>query len=423
MTPPPASDPNGSFEPAPVTRGDLLAPGAREDPYRLYRRLRDQDGENWSRPEGWRTLTRYDDVAAALRDPRLSSERTQPYFARAYVSGLAHDLREQLRPYADYRARMMLYRDPPDHSRLRGIVQRRFTPGAIERLRPRIQQIVGDLLDKAAARGQLDVVADLADPLPATVIAELLGIRPEDHAEMRAWCDDLAAVTGASDTSRERFERARLAMPGSVAFLQRVIDEHRQHPRDDLVGLLLAAEGRGEAVGAVEMVGYCALLLIAGLETTRNLIGNAVHALLRHPDQLRLLREQPSLLPVAVEELLRYDGPVQMTGRVASEALELNGKHIRRGQLIECWLGAANRDPLRFPDPDRLDLRRPDNRHLAFGHGIHFCLGAPLARLEAQVAIGELLRVAPGLAPATDHLEWQDGLMFHGLRALPVTLG
>jgi hypothetical protein len=412
-----------AVEPALVTRADLLAPDGRADPYLLYQRLREQDEVNWSRPDGWRTLTRYADVAAALRDPRFSSERTQTYFTRAYVSGLAAGEREQLRPYAEYRGSMMLYRDPPAHTRLRAIVQRRFTPRAIERLRPRIQQIVRDLLDPAMRRGRLDVVADLADPLPTAVVAELLGVGVEEHGQLRAWCDDLAAVTGASDTSRERFERARLAMPGSVAFLRGILDDHRQRPRNDLVGLLLAAEGRGEAGGDTEMVGYLALLLVAGLETTRNLIGNGVLALLRHPEQLQLLREQPELLPAAVEELLRYDGPVQMTGRVATEALELNGKQIRRGQLIECWLGAANRDPQRFPDPDRLDLRRSDNRHLAFGHGIHFCLGASLARLEAQVAIGELLQAAPNLELAGDRLEWQDGLMFHGLRSLPVRLG
>jgi len=254
------------------------------------------------------------------------------------------------------------------------------------------------------------------------VICEMLGVPTDAHSGIRQWSADLARSVDAigMPTDEEVVTRGRVAQQAMLDYFSDLIPERRQTPRDDLLSLLIAAEEQGDRLSEGELLITCLLLFVAGHETTVNLIGNGLLALLNHPDELAKLRADPTLLPSAVEELLRYDSPVQRTGRITNTDVELDGRKIAKGSLVVTALGAANRDPAHFPDPDRLDITRRDNRHVAFGFGIHFCLGAPLARLEGQIAIGSLLRRMPGLRLATSTLEWRESSTLRGLKELPV---
>jgi len=391
-------------------RLDLLDPAVLSDPYPLFHRLRIEDPVHWEADLEFWALTRYADALYALREDSLLSSAIHDS-QRSGGVGLSS-------------ARWFVFLDPPRHTRLRALVHSAFTPQVVEGLRARIQAIVDELLDRAADAGRLDLIADLGFPLPAIVIAELLGVPPEDRAQFKAWSADLAAAGGlvrmAADGA-ERLSRARAGGAALNAYFREIIRERRRAPRDDLVSRLTGVQSAEGTLSEEELVDTCALLLFAGHETTTNLIGNGMLALLRHPDELSRLRADPSLIGSAVEELLRYDSPVQMRVRVARETVEIGGRRIAKGQRVLVLVGAANRDPARFPDPDRLDIARPDNRHLAFGHGIHFCTGAPLARLEGAIAIRRLLRRFPRLELATDQLAWRETLTLRGLSALPVS--
>lgn len=389
------------------------------DPFPRYHDLRAREAELWE--AGWRGLTRYADVAAALRHPALSSGRTTSYFRRAFFSGTSPEQREPLRPVALARAGMFLYRDAPDHARLRGLVTTSFTSRRVERLRSRIRQHVETLLD-AADPLALDLVRDLAEPLPVAVMADLLGASQEGRACLRDWASAFATVVGTGRLTPAQAERALRATPDMAAYLRELFAQRRRCPANDLTTTLTAARDRAE-LDDDELVATWMLLLIAGIETTTNLLANAFLALLRHPEQQSLLRSRPGLLRGAVEEVLRYDSPVQMAARVATEDTVIGGKPIRAGTLVECWLGAANRDPAHFPDPDTFDITRRANRHLAFGLGEHFCLGAPLARLQAQVAIAALLERYPCLCLAAEPRGWRDSVVFRGPLSLSVVVG
>jgi pimeloyl-[acyl-carrier protein] synthase len=382
------------------------------DPYPFYARLRTEDPVHQS-PMGLWVLTRYDDVARVLRDPR---------FGRKGFDELVN-ARFGTEPDQPGLATSMLFRDPPDHTRLRTLVSKAFTPRVIEGLRPHIQQIVDGLLDRVRDRRAMDLIADLAFPLPVIVISEMLGVPAADRDRFRQWSQDVARSLDAIalPVGPEVIERGNAARRALGDYFRGLIAERRQRPQADLLTGLIAAEEQGDTLSPPELLATCVLLLVAGHETTVNLIGNGMLALLRHPAELRRLRAEPALLPSAVEELLRWDSPVQRTGRIAATDVELGGRLIPKGALVSAVVGAANRDPAHFPEPDRLDLARPDNRHLAFGWGIHFCLGAPLARVEGQIAIGALARRLPGLALATDRPEWRESSALRGLRALPVT--
>ena len=377
------------------------------DPYPLYHRLRIEDPVHRS-PMGFWVLTRYDDVTMALRDPRFGRAGFDELL-RARFGESGFDL-------------SMLFRDPPDHTRLRMLVSKAFTPRVVERLRPRIQQVVDGLLDAVHPARAMDVIADLAYPLPVTVICEMLGVPGGDRARFRQWSEAIArsldAIAMPGDP--EIVERGNAARRALADYFRALIAERRQAPRADLLSELIAAEEQGDRLSEPELLATCMLLFVAGHETTVNLIGNGLLALLRHPAELRRLREDPSLVESAVEELLRYDGPAQRTGRMPSVDVEIDGRTIRKGDLLLAVIGAANRDPAHFPEPDRLDLTRGDNHHLAFGWGIHFCLGASLARAEAQLAINTVLRRMPALALATSAPEWREASALRGLRALPV---
>jgi hypothetical protein len=314
----------------------------------------------------------------------------------------------------------MLRMDPPDHTRLRSLVSKAFTPRTVETLRPRIEQIVEDQLDAVAAAGQMDVIRDLAYPLPVTVIAEMLGIPIEDRERFKHWSDEAIRSLGFSNEDDAR--RSMQATRELRAYLQPIVEQRRREPREDLISALVAAEEQGDKLSTDEVFSTIILLLVAGNETTTNLIGNGLLALLRNPQQLELLRDDPALIENAVEELLRYDSPVQFTSRIPLEQIEIDGRHIPAGKELLLVLGGANRDPAQYVDPDRLDVTRKEIRHLAFGHGIHFCLGAPLARLESQTALLALVQRFPRMRLAVAEPKRGDNILLRGLAELPVTI-
>jgi len=388
-----------------------LMPEFHSNPYPFYRALREEDPVHQS-PLGFWVCTRYDDAVMILRDPRFGRE------------GMAKRMEARLGLTQDTsRARDMLFQDPPDHTRLRALVSRAFTPRVVEVMRPHIQEIVDGLLDRVEGARAMDVIEDLAYPLPVTVICEMLGVPAADQDIFKTWSTDIersldAAVLPADSDAIPRGRDARL---GLADYFRSLIATRRKDPKPDLLSALIAAEEEGNKLSEGELVSTCMLLLIAGHETTVNLIGNGLLALLQHPDQLRALRDDPGLIQTGVEELLRFDGPVQRTGRMTTAEVEIGDKRIPRDSVVVSVIGAANRDPKQFADPDRLDVSRKDNRHIAFGFGIHFCLGAPLARLEGQLALGTLLRRMPKLALVSDVPEWRESSTLRGLKSLPVT--
>lgn len=398
-------------------RVDLFDPSFKADPYPTYAKLRSSAPVyRAALPDGrgvW-LITRYDDVLAVLKDQR---------FVKDWRGALTPEQLAQVPPIPEVMkplSQNMLDTDPPDHERLRALVSKAFTPRLIERLRPRVQAISDGLLDAVQDRGEMDLINDYAFPLPITVIAELLGVPAEDRNNFREWSD--AAVSG--NASQEYMEQILIPhMQAFTDYLRALFEEKRSNPKDDLVSALVRAEEAGDRLSEDELLGMVFLLLVAGHETTVNLIGNGVLALLQHPDQLRKLKEDPSLIKPAVEELLRYDGPVETsTERFAREDVEIGGQVIPRGEMVLVVLAAADHDPERFPDPDELDITRTDNRHLAFGKGIHHCLGAPLARMEGEIAISTLLRRMPNLRlkGSPESLSWRPGMILRGLRGLPV---
>ena len=387
----------------------------RTDPYPQYRSLQSRDPIHRSRLAGW-VLTRHEDVSAVTRDARfLTDERKLPgYEKRRAQMVKAGALREEAETPA------MLRLDPPDHTRLRSLVSKAFTPRTVERLRPRVEAIVNELLDAVAPDGGMDVIKDLAYPLPVVVIAEMIGVPPEDRDKLKRWSDDVILALGAQ--TPDGLRRSQVAGDEMRAYLEGVAEERRREPKDDLLSGLLAAEEAGDRLSMDEVFSTCMLLLIAGHETTTNLIGNGLAALLQHPQQMELLRSDPSLMENAVEELLRYDSPVQATARFVLEDTELHGHSFGAGQQVILLLGAANRDPEKFSDPDRLDITRDNSsHHLSFSHGIHSCLGAPLARVEGQAVFRALGERFPEMRLATDRLKWGEGLILRGLEELPVT--
>jgi cytochrome P450 len=312
--------------------------------------------------------------------------------------------------------------DPPNHTRLRGLVSKAFTPRTVEGLRPKIEAVVEDLLDRQADHAGFDVVSAFAYQVPVLVICDLLGVPAEDRGRFGAWSAALArGLDNLTVTDSEFIMHGNEAAAGLTDYFRQLVAKRRRQPGADLLSGLIAAEEAGDRLSEDELLATCVLLFFAGHETTVNLIGNGVLALLRHPAELQRLRDKPGLIGGAVEELLRYDSPVQRTGRVAEEALELNGRRYQPGDRVSLLVGAANRDPEQFSDPDRLDITRSNaGQHLSFAAGIHYCVGAPLARLEAQIAIGALLRRAPRLRLVTETPAWRATFVLRGLQALEV---
>jgi cytochrome P450 len=390
-------------------------PGYFEDPYAQYGRLRTHDPVHRTAVGIW-ALFRYDDVVAVLHDSRQSVEQDNVDLTRLVIPP---DADERL----DRRQRSMLSSDPPDHTRLRKLVQKAFTPRAIRELAPRIRELVDEALDAAEARGDMDVIGDLAFPLPFAVISEMLGMPEADRDKLRGWSHTLVKTLEPLTTEADVPD----LMAASDAMIEHVtaaIEWKRRTPADDLLSAMIAAEEEGDRLSTEELLAQVILLFIAGHETTVNLIGNGTLSLLRTPDQLALVRTRPEVMGNGIEELLRYDSPVQFTRRIALEPIDIDGHTVEPGSFIFTVLGAANHDPEHFgPTADELDLtRREAPHHISFGGGIHHCLGAVLARAEARVAITTLVTRYPALALATDTLAWNGRLVLRGLDELPVTL-
>ena len=400
-----------------TTQYNPFIPEVHANPYPMYISLRAEDPVQWSElMESW-ILTRYDDIVAVLADSRFSADRRQ---AQNRYAQQAQKIAEEFGAFG--RTQTMLTSDPPLHTRLRKLVSKAFTPRMVDGLLPRIQEIVDERLDAVQEAGRMDIIQDLAYPLPVIVIAEMLGIPPQDRDQFKLWSDEIVLTLNGPLTSPDMLERARKSAHELTEYFRGVIEERRKEPGSDLISGLIAAEEQGQILSEDEMLTTAMLLLVAGNETTTNLIGNGMLALLRNPDQLRKLRDDPSLIQTAIEELLRYDGPVQATGRVATEDMEIDGHPVKKGQVAFCVLGAANRDPAKFENPDQLDVTRHPNEHVAFGDGIHFCLGAPLARAEGQIALRTLLRRFPDLSLETDNLQWGGTFILRGLKGLPISL-
>jgi len=406
----------------------LLDPAIWVDPYPFYHELRSRAPVHWDESAGpsqggaW-VLSRHADVVAILRDARVSAARLNRQVA---VESLPEEYRAAAQQVFRAMPHQLLFLDPPDHTRLRGLVNKAFTPRLLEGMRPHIAALVEDLLNAVAEAGRLEVISQLAYPLPAIVIAELLGVPPEDRDQFIRWSADFGAFLDSSNLTLEQAFQAMVGVAEFMEYFRSIIAARKTTPREDLLQALLTAREREDVLSEDELLANLILLLAAGHGTTTHLVGNGLLALLRHPDQWQRLVDDPALVLTAVPELLRYDSPVQLTGRRVLQDLVVGGQTFSPGEHVTVVLGAANRDPAQFPDPDRLDVGRPENRILSFGYGIHFCLGAPLARLEAEIVLAALLRRFPRLRPAPhalEALEWERSIVFRGLRALPVELG
>jgi cytochrome P450 len=390
----------------------LLDPETLANPYPLFHRLQSEDPVHWD-PflHAW-VVTRYKDVVTVLH--HYSAERT-PTPEQLTTMGL-----ESLNPIAQVMVKQMLFLDPPSHARLRSLAAHAFTPARVEVLRGHIRDITNRLLDKVQAAGRMDVIADLAEPLPCIVTAEMLGVPVEDHQQLKLWSQDFAEMLGNFQHNAERAPRILKSVEEMTAYFRSAMHEQRLRPRAGLISSLMNAEIQGDRLSEDEVIANCIVTMVGGQETTTNLIGNGVLSLLRNPEQLEMLRSDLSLIPSAVEELLRYESPSQHTARLAPEDTVLGEKRIRKRQAVIAVMAAGNRDPERFPDPDRLDITRTDNRHLAFGWAAHFCFGAALARIEGQTAFELMLRRLPNWTLGLNPLTWRTNLGLRGLTALPM---
>jgi hypothetical protein len=390
----------------------LLDPEVLANPYPLFRRLRSEDPVHWDAFLHTWVVTRYVDVLEVLHN--FSAERTHTP-EKLEAMGLA-----QISPIAQLMVKQMLFMDPPGHTRLRSLASHAFSPARVAVLRTHIREIVNRLLDTVQAKGQMDIIADLGDPLPAIVTAEMLGVPLEDRHQLKAWSTNFAEMLGNFQHNPEHAARMLRTVQDMTAYFHDRIRELKNIPRDGLVHSLMTAEIDGDRLTEEEVVANSIVTMVGGLETTTNLIGNGVLTLLRNPGEIERMQEDQSLIPSAVEEMLRYESPSQHTGRLAPEDVEWEGKVIRKGQAVMAVMAAANRDPERFPDPDRFDVARTDNRHLAFGYAAHFCFGAALARVEGQEAFEAMVRRLPGLELQPGPLVWRNNLGLRGLTALPV---
>jgi cytochrome P450 len=396
-----------------VSFGDLLRPEVLANPYPLFRRLRREDPVHEDpQGRGW-IISRYDDVEKVLADRRFSAQRT-------LLAGNGEDTSSAVQAAL---ARQMLFLDPPDHTRLRSLFTKAFTPHRMEALKPQVATMVTEYLNRAEdAGGAIDFIQDFAIPLPVTVIAQMLGVPAADRDRLRDWSVAFGKLINGRILSPQELAEAQLGVLAFVKYFRDLIVERRQHPADDMLSGLIEVEERGDRLNTEELIVNLILLLAAGHGTTTHLLGNGLLALSRHPDQWRRLVAAPTLAPTAVNELLRYDGPVQSTGRQASEDIPLANKTIKQGQRVTVFLGSANHDEAHFAEPEVLDLQRSDARPLSFGHGIHTCLGAALARMETQVAFNELARRFPKLEADTTAPQHNPSISFRGLMALPVEL-
>ena len=389
------------------------------NPYKVYSHLRTTAPLHWTdkfRNGAW-LVPRYADVLTGLHDPRLSSQRSH-----TLTAALPTEVQDEFATFNRIFSKWMLFLDPPQHSRLRKLLNKEFTPYMIQRLRPRIQEVVDTLLDQAAEKAEIEFMTDFANPLPVRVIAEMLGIPVEDQRDFQRWSDDLADFFGNSTSTIDLARRAQNSLIGLSEYFRALLPKRRKNKGDDLVSLLLRVEEEGEVLTEEELLAQCTLLLVAGHETTRNLLGNGLLALLQHQDQYVKLMENRSLMALAVREFGRYDSPVQFFGRAVSEDFYWHGQHIREGQAVILLLGSANHDPDKFSNPERLEISRDEGMSLSFGHGPHFCIGAALAQTEAEIAFTTLLERTSTLRLLDPQPEWRSNLSFRGLSRLRLSL-
>ncbi len=399
---------------SPPSLYSLLDPEVLADPYPLYRRLREFDPIAWD-PflHAW-VVTSYSGVIEVLH--KFSADRT-PTPEQLSAMGM-----QSLGPVAQVMVRQMLFLDAPAHTGIRSLCSKAFVSRRVDGLRSHIQDIADSLIDKVKASGRMDVIGDFAAPLPAIVTAELLGMPTSDHEQLKDWSADFAGMLGNFQHNPDRVAAVHRSLEEMLRYFTSAVRDSRRSS-GGLINLLIEASEGGMRLSEDEIVANIIVTMVGGQETTTNLIGNGLLTLLRHPDELARLRDDDLVVDSAVEELLRYESPSQHTARLAPADMALGDKRIRKRDAVMAVMAAANRDPARFADPDRLDLERANNRHVAFGWGAHFCFGAPLARIEGQIAFPTLLRRLPGLALAPGALRWRENLGLRGLMSLPVTFG
>ena len=393
-------------------------PGVLADPFPLYQRLRDEDPAHWStRLKAW-VLTRYDDVKRVCLDMSMSSDRLRPFFAT-----LPPPEAKRVEELARYLTLWMVFRDPPEHTRLRRLAAKVFHVRSISALRPNIEATTRWLLAAIGERERFDFIADFAGPLPALVIIDMLGAPREELARLKHLSDEMSLFIGSARDAREKYARAAAATREMAAIFRELILARRAAPQRDLLSELVALDDGGDRLSDDELVATCILLLFAGHETTTHHLANGLRALLQFPDQLEALRANAALAPAAVEELLRYDGPIGAQVRIVQEPHQLHGKQLKAGERVFLLMNAANRDPRAYDDPDRVDLKRNGVPHLTFGFGAHICLGFPLARLEGQIALPAVLARWRRLEVVDQRLEWMDSMVLRGMTALPLRAG
>jgi cytochrome P450 len=397
---------------------DPADPQVRADPYPVLGQLRRNDPVHWSPAlKSW-ILTRYDDVKRALGTGDMSPDRLTPFYDK-----LPEATRSTLAEVMRYLTLWIVFRDPPQHTRLRTLVNKAFLPGTINGFRPQIERITGGLLDGLPPDGEVDLVADFTMQLPALVIMGMMGVPQDQLHNIKSWSDDIMLFVGSAQNTSGKYERARRGAVEMAALFRGLVQERRTAPGNDLLSLLIAARDEQERLSEDELIATAMLLLFAGHETTTNLLSTAVLALMRNRDQYERFVRQPELAGTAVEEFLRYDAPASAMTRIVRVEHEVCGRSLKVGDRVFAIINAANRDEEHFVNADRLDLSRNPNRHLTFGQGIHFCLGAQLARLEARIALPMLLARFPSIAPGREAPVWMDALIMRGLKSLPVRLG
>lgn len=401
-------------------RKSLFSEDILQDPYPTYARLHEEGPIHYVEVAGkwavW-SIFSHAECASIAKDARLSAKRAQQMLLPLPLSR---------QPEFSELARMLslwlIFMDPPEHSRLRKLLNKGFSPAAVESLRPQVEAIVSQMLSSLKPGSEVDLMSEFAHPLPVRIILEMLGIPGELRDTFADWSRAIAAFRGNPNRTVEDAKGAQDALVGLTEFFRKTVADRRRNKGNDLISLLIDIEEEGEALTEEELYAQCIALLFAGHETTRNLIGNGVYTLLRTPEQMAELQQHPEMMRSAVEELLRYESPVQFTARVLKEDMEICGQPIRKGWTVQCMLGAANRDPKQFKEPDRLDLKRLNNQHLAFGAGVHACIGAQLARLEGQVAISNLVQRFPNMKLKGPRPEWAPTFGLRGLQSLSLSL-
>jgi cytochrome P450 len=390
----------------------------RRNPFPLYEALQERDPVHWSAAARAWIVTRYDDVRQTLMTPQtMSSDRLRPFY-----ESLKDERRDILSGVMRYLNQWVVFKSPPEHTRIRRLLNAVFTPDMVRSLEPQIRGTVRRLLESVDTTGEVDFVQDVAVPLPAYVILDMLGLPREDFAAIKLWSDQLRLFIGGSRGDDEKYRKAREGADHMSAYFREAIERRRSSPASDVISRMIAARDEDGQLSEDELVATCMLLLFGGHETTTNLLGGSVVALLDHPDQLQRLRENPQMMDSAVEEFLRYDGPSNGIGRVVAVDHELCGTSLKAGERVYAMINAANRDPRRFERPHELDIGRTPNRHLTFGQGLHFCLGAPLARLEGKVCVQELIGRFPALRYSGAEVEWVDAIVMRGPTRLPLRL-